>query len=95
MAAGGHRRPSVFAYEWGCVWSRQDDGEWRVMSVGQRGFSVCLWVLFVMIVMCVLCAMCVRGQSGVEHHRCRRGERSGPTSGRTDVPADAGVGVRR
>ncbi len=33
----------MFAYEWGCVWSRQDDGELRVMSVGQRG-CCCLFV---------------------------------------------------
>ena len=65
------------------------------MSVGQRG-SRCLSVLLVMIVMCV-CAMCVRGQSGVQlgQHLCRRGKRTGPTSGWTDGPADVGVGVRR
>jgi hypothetical protein len=80
-------------YEWGCVRSRQGDGEWRVMRVGQRG-CCCLWVLFAMCVICV-CAMCVRGQSEVQQHRCRRSERSGPTSGRTDGPADVGVGVRR
>ncbi len=59
------------------------------------------WVLLfvgVVRVMCVMydvCAMCVRGQSKVQQHRGRRGERSGPTSGRTDGPADVGVGVRR
>ncbi len=45
----------VCLYEWGYVRSRQGDGEWRVISVGQRG-CCCLFVG----VVCDDCDVCVR-----------------------------------